>query len=382
MRFLFVTGGSAATVFALAPLAHALRLEGHEVFMAANEPMVPVIAAAGLPAVSLTPLPISHFISTDRSGAPVEIPTDPAGQALFTGRWFGRMAAASLPALRALAADWRPDVLVGGTMCYAVPLLGAELGIPHVRHAWDAIEATAIDPGADEELKPELAALGLTAVPAPDLFVDLCPPSLLPPGAAPGGQRMRLVPGGGQRLLEPWMYARGERRRVLVTAGSRVAPDPDHSYLSGAYAFLRDLVATVDALDAEMLVAAPEPVAAEVRAELDGVRAGWIPLDVVAPTCDLIVHHGGGVTSLTAMNAGVPQVVMPQGTVLVPAAERLAAYGAAVTLGDTGPEAVADACDRVLSTPSFRDRAGALAEELHALPLPAEVAGRIEALAA
>src|SRR5438093_7161676 len=148
MRMLFVAGGSPATVFALSPLATAARGAGHEVVMASTEDMMPTVAAAGLPGFAVTHLPISHFISTDRSVARVEIPRDPVAEALFTGRWFGRMAAASLTAVRELARDWRPDVVVGGTMSYAAPLLAVELGVPYVRHAWDAIEATGIDPGA------------------------------------------------------------------------------------------------------------------------------------------------------------------------------------------------------------------------------------------
>ena len=41
MRFLFITGGSPACVFAVAPLASAVRNAGHEVFMAANEDLIP-----------------------------------------------------------------------------------------------------------------------------------------------------------------------------------------------------------------------------------------------------------------------------------------------------------------------------------------------------
>lgn len=378
MKILFVAGGSPATVFALAPLATAARNAGHQVFMASNDAMMPVVAGAGLPAVAVTPHPISHFITTDRNGIPLTIPQDPVRQALFTGRWFARMAAASMATLHRLSATWRPDVVVGGTMCYAAPLLATRLGVPYVRQAWDAIEADQIHPGADQELRPELAELGLDKLPEPDLFIDICPPSLRPDKAT-AAQPMRFVPANRQAELKPWMYTKGDRPRVCVTSGSRVVPGPSYDQ---NYKFLRTLVETIGELDVEMVVAAPEEVAADLRAELAGVLAGWIPLDVVAPTCDLLVHHAGGVTSLTALNAGVPQVLVPKGAVLVPPAERIARFGAARTIGpdQDDPETIAAACAAVLADPSYRDRAMALSAEIATMPPPAELVGLLETL--
>ncbi|MEQ4303840.1 glycosyltransferase [Plantactinospora sp. B6F1] len=374
MRLLFVAGGAPATIFALAPLATSARNAGHQVFMASTEEMAPYIAGVGLPAVSATPLTIRHFITTDRSGAPVEIPKDPVEEMLFTGRWFGRMAAASLDPLLELAQHWRPDIVVGGTMSYAAPLLAAHLKIPFVRQAWDATEATGIDPGANEELRPELAAVGLDRLPEPDLFVDICPPSLRPPGAGPA-QMMRWVPGNRQALLEPWMYTRGERRRVCVTSGSRVARDQN-------FDFLRGLVESVAPLGVEVVVAAPPAVADALRPELGGIRAGWIPLDVLIHTCDLVVHHAGGVTGLTAMNAGVPQVLIPKGANFVAPSQRVSDFGAAVTLlaGEDGPDQVAAACREILSDGRYAERACALSREIATLPPPTDVVDALVAL--
>ncbi len=384
MRVLFVAAGSAATVFAMAPLATAARNAGHQVIMAANDDMIGVITGSGLPAVSVCTLPISHFIYTDRTGQPVSIPADAAEQTLFTGRWFGRMAAAWLRPLRSLAQAWRPDLVVGGTMCYAASLLARHLGIPHVRQAWDAIEATGIDRGADEELRPELAELGLDNLPEPDLFVDVCPPSLLPPTPHPARrtQPMRWISASGQRQLEPWMYTSGERPRVCLTAGSRVADgEAEQDFRRRSYEFLRSLAVAFLSLGADLVIAAPETVAASLRAELPEVRAGWIPLDVLAPTCGVIAHHGGGVTSMTAVSAGLPQVIIPQGAVLVPPARRLAGFGAAVTLAaDPSAQAVADACGQVLDDPWHRKRAVELSAEVAGLPPPADVVAALEDL--
>ncbi|MFJ3498496.1 glycosyltransferase [Streptomyces sp. NPDC086091] len=381
MRILFVAGGSAATVFALAPLATAARGVGHEVIMASVGDIVPVVAGVGLPAVSMTSSPISDFIYRDREGAPVTPPTDPDEQPAFTGEWFGRMAAATLGPLTDLAHDWRPDLVVGGTMMYAAGLLARQLGVPYVRHAWDAVEATRIDPGAEKELQPELGRLGLDGLPAPDLFIDVCPPSLRPPDAAPA-HPMACLPANTQRRLEPWMYTRGGRPRVCVTAGSRVANDQGTAYLREAYEFLRTLALDVAALDAEVVIAAPENVAADLRADLEDVHAGWVPLDVVLRTCDLLVGHAGGVTTLNAMYAGVPQLLLPQWGILGPPTRRLAEYGAAITLqpDEATRERLAESCRALLTQPSYAERAEDLAQEIAAMPPPAELVGVLEKL--
>jgi glycosyltransferase len=300
------------------------------------------------------------------------------------------MGAAWLPVLDELARDWRPDVIVAGTLAYAGPILAARLGVPWVRHTWDAIEITEADTGAAAELAAELAELGLDRIPPPDLLLEVCPPSLLPARRLDGRATafMRWVPATGQRSLEPWMYRRGAKRRICLTAGTRVAPQERPAaagdYRQDAFDFLRSLAVKVGALDAELLIAVPEDAAPALRASLRDVlgeqaHVGWMPLDVVARHCDLIVHHGGGVTSMTALSAGLPQVVLPQWPIMIPAAGRAAAYGAAIALlpGEDSDERVAQACGTVLGTPGYAERAAAIAEEIAGLPAPADTVTRV-----
>ncbi|MFI9272591.1 glycosyltransferase [Kitasatospora sp. NPDC052896] len=373
---MFIASGSPATVFALAPLATAARNAGHQVFMGALEDMVPYIAGAGLPGVSVAPASVRRFATMDRAGNPVELPRTPLEELDFAGRWFGRMAAASMPALLELAEHWRPDVVVGGSMSFAAALLAARLGVPYVRQAWDTGDAWRTDPSASIELQPELAELGLGQLPEPDLFIDICPPGLRPCDAPPA-QLMRWVPANGQRPLERWMYTRGERPRVVITSGSRLV-------FAQRTDFLRNLVADLAPLDVEIVIATLDEVAEELRAQLPGVRTGWVPLDVVVPTSDLVIHHSGGVTALTAMNAGVPQLVVPQGGNFIEAAQRIADFGAAITLapGQEDPEDVRKAAQELLTEPSYRERSGELARQIAAMSSAAEVVGALERLTA
>ncbi|MEU5373631.1 glycosyltransferase [Streptomyces sp. NPDC005951] len=367
LRMLFVAAGSPATVFALVPLATAARNAGYDVFMAATEEMTPVVVGAGLPAVSLTGRTMRAYMFTDDDGAELTLPADPTERMRFGGRGFGRLASDGLESLRALSDMWRPDVVVGGTLSFAAGLLARHLGVPYVRHAWDMGEPIDMDIGATEQLAGELSRLGLTELPEPELWVHICPPSLLAPEAA-AGEAMRFVPTGRQRLTEPWMYTRPTKPRVCVTAGSRASREQDLCLLEG-------LVAQVGSLDVELVIAAPDELAPALAEGRPHVRAGWLPLGTVLPTCDVIVHAGGGQTALTALHAGVQQLVLPNMPKLVPHSRRLTEYGAALTLlpGEDTPDAVMEACRELLSTPSYRERSQEVAAEMAALPGPAEV---------
>jgi glycosyltransferase len=342
MRFLFTAGGSAAVVFGMAPLATAARNAGHDVLMTAEEPLVDTAAAIGIPAVA----------------------TPPPG-----------MAAARLDALLDLAEDWPADVVVGG-LSYVPGLVAAHLKVPYVRSYWG------ISPlRAEEGLPALLARMGLTGPPEHDMFIDVCPPCLRPSPAA-DAQPMRWIPRNRQARLEPWMYTRPEdRRRVLITSGSRIP------LLRTAGDSLRQLVDRLTREGAEVVIAAPDGAAAEFGAAPGDVRIGWIPLDVVAPTCDLVVHHGGAATAMTFMNAGVPQLITPEVGYAKVVGRDIAGFGGALVVlpqeepGRDPAEVIAAGCREILATPRYAERARILAKEIAALPTPEEVVRTLEALA-
>jgi glycosyltransferase len=380
MKFLFITTGSQVTVYAVAPFATAARNAGHEILLAANEPLMQYAEAIEVPAVSITPEPIRHFLMAGRSEDGRTAPRDLQEEILDFGRGFAKMASAELGPLLDLAEDWPPDVIVGGSMSYAAGLLAASLEVPYVRQIeYLRVPTMGVDPVAEEGLRPELERLGLAGFPDPDLLIDACPPSLRPP-LSPTAQPMRWIPRNPQRRLEPWMYTRPKGRpRVLITSGTHFR------MLSGGS--LRHLTDQLTLLGAEVLIAAPEKAAEELGAELGDVRIGWIPLDVVAPTCDLVVHHGGAATALTFMTAEVPQLIMPQNGYAERIAQAVSSSGAALTLNlqeqepDQDPaEAIAAGCREILSTPRYTQQAQALAKEIAKLPMPSEIVHMIEAL--
>lgn len=382
MKVLFLTGGSPSTVFGLTPLATAVRNAGHEVLMGTTGELTPFVTGVGLPAVPLSTLTRQDFMSKGPTGLPEAMPQDPAQQMRLVGTWYGRLAAACLDALDDLVKVWRPDVVIGGTLAYAAPIIAARIGVPYVRHLWDTLEWAGYDVGAAEQLAPELGGIGAGGLPDPDLWIDVCPPSLRP-ADAPRAQLMRWTPANMQRPLEPWMYTPGPGGRVCVTGGSRVTNDKAFDVLGVNGARLQGLARTVQGLGKELVIAAPEEVAAQLREDL-GVQAGWIPLDVLAPTCELLIHNDGGLSSLTAMHAGVPQLCVPKLASAVAPAVRLAEYGAAITLlpEDDTPENVVEACRALLSDPSYRRRARDLAREIGEVPSAHDSVLVLEKLAA
>ena len=180
------------------------------------------------------------------------------------------------------------------------------------------------------------------------------------------------------------MYTRPEGRlRVLVTSGTRTL------MLDTAGGSIRHLVDQLALAGAEVLIAAPEEAAEKFGAELGDVHIGWIPLDMVAPTCDLAVHHGGATTATTLMAAGVPQLVIPDNGYGKAVGLAMSGFGAGLTLmpqqlePDQDPgEAIAAGCREILSNPQYAQQAQALATEIASLPRPCEVLHTLETLAA
>ncbi|MFE0178688.1 glycosyltransferase [Streptomyces sp. NPDC059002] len=373
MKALFQCEAGEGTIFPLVPLAQALRSAGHEVFLAGHPTAVRHITAAGLPGVTIPQKEPREFARTDGEGNIVPFPSEGPERYAEMGRVAGLMAVDTLAGYRTLARSWRPDVVIGSPQAYAATLLAAELSVPRVEFTLDMSDTRPMDRAVVDALRPQLAELGRTSMPGPDLVVSPCPQSVRPPDAKPA-LIMRHVPYSSMRPLEPWMYAKGERPRILVTAGSRVS----RTY---ALDYLRSLIGAAARLDAEVIVAVPDEVVPDLGPLPEGAHAGWMPADVVVPTCDLVIHQAGGIT-MTCMVSGVPQLVVPFMAGLDAYAERLVARGAArmVRTEDAEGAALADAARDVLGTTSFLTAAAALRDEVLAAPSPGDVAARLERL--
>lgn len=376
-RVLLVTGPTFGLVFPFVPLAWSLLAAGHEVTLIGPANAAPAVTGAGLPFVGGEPRDITDLVRFDRAGRQLDFPHGEEEMLAFMGHGFGRLAAYSLGELTAFAERWRPDVVVGSTFHYGAPLLAARLGVPWVNHAVEVTSLPLMDLAATEELQPELSALGLSRLPEPDLFLDTCPPSLLDEDAR-GHQPVRYVPFSTSAAVQQWMVERGDRPRICLTLGSRITPGKQ-----GGLETLQGLLATLGELDAEVLVAATDEMARLLDPLPPTVRAGWLPLDVVIPTCDAVVHHGGGNTMFSSLAAGVPQLVLPYMVNNRISARRLAQAGIAEVLapGDDSAENVLASCQRLLAEAGPGKAARAVADEIAAMPSPAELADVVAGVA-
>ena len=113
------------------------------------------------------------------------------------------------------------------------------------------------------------------------------------------------------------------------------------------------------------------------------VEQWWPQADVMAHAA-VVVGHGGFGTTMMALAAGVPQVVVPLFAFdQAVNAERVAGVGAGIHLGG-GPRAAAElpaVVGAALSDPAYRAGAAAIAAEMAALPDSAAAVTVLEGLA-
>jgi len=142
------------------------------------------------------------------------------------------------------------------------------------------------------------------------------------------------------------------------------------------------LVRQLSGLDVDIVVSLglhPDPR----QFEVDHSRVTFVPFTPLAsllPGTDAVLAHGGAGTTLGTLSRGIPLVITPQGADQFNQAERVAAVGAGIALqpGEATPEAVTEAVRTVLSEPSYREAAAAVAKDIASMPEPSRVAALLE----
>ncbi|WP_410637152.1 glycosyltransferase [Amycolatopsis sp. lyj-346] len=236
----------------------------------------------------------------------------------------------------------RPDLVVHGWGLPEVAVAARRAGIPSLWHGFGRMFPDDIG----------------FARPAGGVHLDICPPSLQEAGFLATADRIPLRP---VPFAEP-----GEFRRPLVylTLGTAFGtPEVLQTAIRGLAALGVPVVVATGRVRPEELGGVPDHV----------TLSAWVPQAAVVPHADLVVHHGGSDTTLGALAAGVPQLVLPQGADQFANAEALLAAGAALRLlpGELSADAVTEQAGKAASC---RDAARALAVEIAAMPSPGEVA--------
>ncbi|MCX2730884.1 DUF1205 domain-containing protein [Saccharopolyspora sp. NFXS83] len=371
MRVLISTWGWRSHYYPMVPLAWALLAAGHEVRVASQPAMLPIITGSGLPGVAVgADLDFAEVFAAGINGDDAD-----GGEVVTADGASVRYAEAMVDDLVAFGRCWSPDLLVHEPFNLAGAVTAQVLGIPAVKHLWGA-DFTELVPIAEDVATGDLVRrFGIDRLSASaDLVLDPCPPAMQVPSGSSPRWPMRFVPYNGTAELPPWLWQPPTRPRICVTWGTLM------SELDGSDLFLAPRV--VDALaesDVEIVVATAPKTRPRFGALPDNVRFadGPLALHVVLPGCQAVVHQGGAGTTMTALAAGVPQVIFPAIVDQRFNATQLESTGAGA-VGEL--DAVAAQVHELLTEPRWRTAAAELAEHNRTRPTPAQVAADLPRL--
>lgn len=300
----------------------------------------------------------------------------------FGAAMFGAViASAKLPALRQVADDYRPDLIVHAEVDVAAPLLAAERGLPSVTYGF----AQPLDPSMLAALAERVAPLWRSAGLNPDpyagiyrdRYLDPCPASLQGergPAAAVAEPIRPEIPGDLAASLPDWAAALGGRPVVYLSLGTVPLfnqPGKFETLLADLVHEDLDVVVTVSELN-DPAALGPQP--ANVHVER------WLPLASLLPCCDVVVCHAGSGTTLAALTAGLPLVLVPQGADQHTNADACQRAGVARVLyrDAVTSTAVRDAVMAIVEPESpEQSTARRIAAEIAAMPAAIEIVQRL-----
>ncbi|MFJ9839148.1 nucleotide disphospho-sugar-binding domain-containing protein [Kitasatospora sp. NPDC101155] len=368
MRILFTGPASAGHLFPMVPTAQALRAVGHEVLFACGQPL-DQLRSAGFPVVEIGDGRHLREMFEERLNGKVEyVNRDKSQEEIFdlAAAIFAHASRPSVDQLLEITSDWGADLLVHDSFHAAPPLVAALLKIPSVVHNFG--------------VSTGLPMVDLLASHVTDLYErhGLAGPTTAtalnvgPLGGDPDGLRMRYIPYNGGGLVPTEFLRPADRPRVVVTLGTVLAE------LDGVRAVVRMVEAAAE-VDADFLLAIGDADLAPLGTLPANVRGlPWIPLNELLSRADALIHHGGSGTMLTALQAGLPQLLLPQGADHYNNTEALTATGAALS---SASEAVdTPLLNRLLTDPALRTAARRLQADNAALPTPAALVPTLESL--
>lgn len=400
MRILFTFFGTRPHLYPLVPLAWAFRVAGHDVRLAGTPKWASDVACSGLPAVAVGGSPdVASLVRDELAEAmftqqswPVDwaahVDRLDRGRQVYLesiGRYLVAAAAAMVDELVAFARTWAPDLVVYDSFSYAGPVAAAVLGVPSVRHLSGTDSAQRLEflqPGPDP--LPEYAALferfAVDVRTDAQTTVDPTPPCLRVVTSA-ASLDMRYVPYNGPGATPDGLTGRRRRPRVCVTWGYTISAAAGESTRP-----FREAIEAIAALGMDCVVVTSAAEADRLGALPPSARTfASVPLHLILPDCDAIVHQGGDGTALTAAAAGLPQLVVAASPEADMAGGRLSGVGAGIYLRHPDLRAhpasgavIRDAVAELLSNPTYAQGAVRLREEIESQPTPSEVVMALE----
>jgi hypothetical protein len=387
MRTLFATTANDGHVGPLLPFARACVAAGHDVRIAAPESFARSVEGAGFAHEPFADAP-PELIGPVMGSLP-SLGFEEADNTVVRDV-FGRIdAQAGLPGVVATIERWRPDLVVRESAELASLAAAEAAGVPHAHVCIGMHEIVTRFATLVQEPLRELDALaGLpdgtcSAGRAAETVLSSVPAALddAVGEALTGVLRYRdEAPATGDGPLPP-AWGDPDLPLVYVTFGSVTGSLPPFAGM-----FREALDALAD-LPARVLMTVGR------RVDVDGlgplppnacVLPWWPQADVLAHA-DAMLGHGGFGTTMGALAAGVPQVVMPIFTSdQLANAQHVAAVGAglAVPMGPGSVPVAAEEVRRLLADPAYAAAARVVAADIAALPPASDAVPELERLAA
>ena len=368
MKILFASLPAYGHLYPLMPLALACADAGHDVTVATGAPFVGQLP---LPTIQSVPpdADIDGLVAETRRRHP-----EATGDDLVVGMFADVSAEAISDILLRQLKDGRPDLIIYEAMNAGAGVAASVLGIPALAFAISITHGgySSIHPAtvgfrqrvwAERGLKPPLGTPLLA-----EALLDPAPPSLQ---SLSGPYDVPKIPirsqawTGGTAPVSDWLRAPKTRPRIYLTLGT---------VSFGAVEVLRRVIDDLTNLDLDLLVAVgPEgdPAAVgEVSAHVHLER--FVDQAQVLRLVDVVVHHGGTGTVLGAFEAGVPQLILPQGADQFFNADALSRIGAvqAIHNKDQAPGTIRNAVEELLGAGPERQMTRRLQAEIAAMPAP------------
>jgi UDP:flavonoid glycosyltransferase YjiC (YdhE family) len=131
-------------------------------------------------------------------------------------------------------------------------------------------------------------------------------------------------------------------------------------------------------VDADFVLVRPDPRAAAMPLPANVRTVDWVPLPAVLTNCAGIVHHGGAGTTLAALHAGIPQMLVNGPGDRRHNAGLVNARGAGLAVDPK--EINTAALTRLVTDAGLARNATEVREEIAAMPTPDQLVPRLESL--
>jgi UDP:flavonoid glycosyltransferase YjiC (YdhE family) len=361
MRILFVGPPLYGLLYPVLSLAQAFRVNGHEVVVASAGKFAHKAAEAGL--VVFDALPGFDSEAGYRRQEAIR-------KSSHLGTRMGRFSFFSeemADSLIEFAGHWQPDLIVYPPLGVVGPLIAAKYGIPAVMQSVGFGHTPWHIQGVTRALEEAYRRHGVDAPPRDLAWIDVTPPSMsiLENNGEPV-IAMQYVPYNGGDVWENWWQREPGRKRLLVSLGT-VKPMVDGLDL------ISWVMDSADDVDAEIILQLSTNARSDLRKLPPNVRlVDWIPMGLFLNGADGFIHHGGAGNTLTALHAGIPQIVFGQGADRPVNARAVVDRGCGIVPDDGG--LTSEMINTFLANPAFRHASLQVAAEMAAQASPSAVA--------